>query len=284
MTPPESLPLPRAGARESSSSKKSTQGCMSRAFWKRLRTFRSLSPMYMESSSGPLTLRKCTRHSVATALASSVLPVPGGPTRRPPLGILAPSFWYLAGSLRKSTNSTTSRLACSRPATSSNFTLDFTLCWPWGKALPMLKMFRPPPEPPIGPPMPPRPGRPPMGLPLPRPRRPSSTEPMKSAVMPRGRSCGRISSSRTYWMGTWSARETPRAACASSSLASKASGVPRRMRSWASPRPSACCASPRRKTRQYERLTICRRSMRPRMRKSLISSCVVISLTVSRES
>mmetsp|Transcript_18411 Transcript_18411/g.58528 ORF Transcript_18411/g.58528 Transcript_18411/m.58528 type:complete len:201 (-) Transcript_18411:215-817(-) len=91
MTPPESLPLPRAGARESSSSKKSTQGCMSRAFWKRLRTFRSLSPMYMESSSGPLTLRKCTRHSVATALASSVLPVPGGPKRRTPLRTFSPA-------------------------------------------------------------------------------------------------------------------------------------------------------------------------------------------------
>mmetsp|Transcript_15406 Transcript_15406/g.48575 ORF Transcript_15406/g.48575 Transcript_15406/m.48575 type:complete len:482 (+) Transcript_15406:627-2072(+) len=282
--PPPPPPLLRLRPTASISSMKTMEGAASLACLKRSRIREGPTPTYISMKSEPLMEKKGQSASPATALASSVLPVPGGPTRRPPLGILAPSFWYLAGSLRKSTNSTTSRLACSRPATSSNFTLDFTLCWPWGKALPMLKMFRPPPEPPIGPPMPPRPGRPPMGLPLPRPRRPSSTEPMKSAVMPRGRSCGRISSSRTYWMGTWSARETPRAACASSSLASKASGVPRRMRSWASPRPSACCASPRRKTRQYERLTICRRSMRPRMRKSLISSCVVISLTVSRES
>jgi hypothetical protein len=39
-------------------------------------TWRSDSPMYMLMSSGPLTDRKLSAHSVATALASSVLPVP----------------------------------------------------------------------------------------------------------------------------------------------------------------------------------------------------------------
>eukprot|EP00959_Pyramimonas_sp_CCMP1952_P028343 594585-Pyramimonas_sp.AAC.1 len=71
MTPPESLPRPRAGASESSSSKKTTHGFSSLALWNKVRTFFSLSPMYIDSSSGPLTLRKCTLHSVATALASS---------------------------------------------------------------------------------------------------------------------------------------------------------------------------------------------------------------------
>jgi len=44
---------------------------------RRARAWRSDSPMYMLMSSGPLTLRKLSAHSVATALASSVLPVPG---------------------------------------------------------------------------------------------------------------------------------------------------------------------------------------------------------------
>ena len=39
-------------------------------------TCRSDSPMYMLMSSGPFTLRKLMLHSVATALATRVLPVP----------------------------------------------------------------------------------------------------------------------------------------------------------------------------------------------------------------
>ena len=54
-------------------------------------TFFSLSPMYIDSSSGPFTLRKWTLHSVATALASRVFPVPGGPNKRTPLR----TFWPL---------------------------------------------------------------------------------------------------------------------------------------------------------------------------------------------
>ena len=70
---------PRRGARESSSSKKSTQGCAFRARSNTSRTFFSLSPTYMLMSSGPLMLMKLMEHSVATAFAMSVLPVPGGP-------------------------------------------------------------------------------------------------------------------------------------------------------------------------------------------------------------
>lgn len=40
----------------------------------------------------------------AQALASMVLPVPGGPDRSTPLGILAPSFLYFSGFFKKSTN------------------------------------------------------------------------------------------------------------------------------------------------------------------------------------
>jgi len=84
MTPPESPWLPRFGATESSSSKKMTHGLASRARWNTRRTLASDSPMYMLSSSGPLTEKKLSEHDVATALARSVLPVPGGPYRRIP--------------------------------------------------------------------------------------------------------------------------------------------------------------------------------------------------------
>lgn len=50
ITPPESPPLPLAGARESSSSKNSTQGAARRACAKTSRTFRSDSPTYMSNS------------------------------------------------------------------------------------------------------------------------------------------------------------------------------------------------------------------------------------------
>ena len=63
-----------------------------------------------------------TLASPAMARASSVLPVPGGPTSRQPLGILPPSRWNFCGSFRKSTISSSSALASSMPATSSKVT------------------------------------------------------------------------------------------------------------------------------------------------------------------
>ena len=65
--------------------------------------------------------------SPAIALARSVLPVPGGPTIKMPLGILPPSFWNFFGSLRKSTSSETSSHASSTPATSLKVVLFFSL-------------------------------------------------------------------------------------------------------------------------------------------------------------
>lgn len=49
------------------------------------RTFASLCPIYILSSSGPLTDKKLYLHSVATALANSVFPVPGGPYNNIPM-------------------------------------------------------------------------------------------------------------------------------------------------------------------------------------------------------
>ena len=72
-------------------------------------------------------LKNGTPASPATAFARSVLPVPGGPVRITPFGILAPSCVYLIGFLRKSTISSSSSFSSSRPATSLNFTLlDFS--------------------------------------------------------------------------------------------------------------------------------------------------------------
>jgi hypothetical protein len=65
---------------------------------------------------------KGTPASPATAFARSVLPVPGGPINRAPLGIFAPIYVYLSGDFKKSTISTNSYFASSTPATSSNLT------------------------------------------------------------------------------------------------------------------------------------------------------------------
>ena len=64
--------------------------------------------------------KKGTPASPATALARSVLPVPGGPTSRTPLGILAPSFRNFCGSRRNSTISPRSSFSSYSPATSAN--------------------------------------------------------------------------------------------------------------------------------------------------------------------
>jgi hypothetical protein len=60
--------------------------------------------------------------SPETARVRRVFPVPGGTTRRHPLGILAPSAVYLSGFLRKSTTSCSSTLAWSAPVTSRKVT------------------------------------------------------------------------------------------------------------------------------------------------------------------
>ena len=74
-------------------------------------------------NSEPEIEKNGTPASPATALASMVLPVPGGPTSRMPLGIRAPSRLYSLGFLRKSTTSTSSALASSTPATSAKLVL-----------------------------------------------------------------------------------------------------------------------------------------------------------------
>ena len=66
--------------------------------------------------------KKVAFDSWATALASSVLPVPGGPCSRMPCGTRAPSLRKRLGSRRNSTTSRSSSFDSSTPATSSHFT------------------------------------------------------------------------------------------------------------------------------------------------------------------
>jgi len=75
--------------------------------------------------------KNCAPDSCATALASSVLPVPGGPCSSTPLGTRAPSALKRLGSLRKSTTSLSSSLDSSTPAISSQPIEDFVsgLIW-----------------------------------------------------------------------------------------------------------------------------------------------------------
>jgi len=67
-------------------------------------------------------VKKGTFDSPAIALASKVLPVPGGPTKSAPFGILPPSLLNFCGSFKNSIISSTSSLASSIPATSLKVT------------------------------------------------------------------------------------------------------------------------------------------------------------------
>ena len=68
-----------------------------------------------------------TPASPATARASRVLPVPGGPKSSTPLGMRAPMAWKRAGSWRNSLISWSSSTASSHPATSAKVTVGLVL-------------------------------------------------------------------------------------------------------------------------------------------------------------
>ena len=102
---------------------KMMDGACARAWANRSLTRAGPMPTNTSMKSEPLMDRKGTLASPAAALASSVLPVPGGPTSRAPFGIFAPRSLYRLGPLRKLTNSITSCFASSQPATSLNMIL-----------------------------------------------------------------------------------------------------------------------------------------------------------------
>uniref|UniRef100_A0A182IV30 Uncharacterized protein n=1 Tax=Anopheles atroparvus TaxID=41427 RepID=A0A182IV30_ANOAO len=88
--------LLRSDSTESTSSMKMIDGCSSRATAKSARTSFSPSPTYLLVSDAADMLKKVAEHSVATARASSVLPLPGGPNSSSPLaGVRSPALGSL---------------------------------------------------------------------------------------------------------------------------------------------------------------------------------------------
>ena len=135
------------------SSIKIIHGAFSRACLNKSLTRLAPTPTNISTKSLPLRLKKGTCASPATAFASKVLPVPGGPINKAPFGILPPKAVYFLGFFKKSTISITSTLASSKPATSPKLmlTLD-ALSNKVAFDLPILKMPPGPPAPPPGPP------------------------------------------------------------------------------------------------------------------------------------
>mmetsp|Transcript_32402 Transcript_32402/g.68500 ORF Transcript_32402/g.68500 Transcript_32402/m.68500 type:complete len:246 (-) Transcript_32402:696-1433(-) len=132
---------PLLGARESNSSKNKTDAPLyppppppsfneevvrgsiaaERAASNTVRIFASLSPTYDPRSSGPLIERKGSPHSRATAFATRVLPVPGGPnSKMPDLRLPSNNEGYFNGN---STASMISLRTDSKPPMSSHRTL-----------------------------------------------------------------------------------------------------------------------------------------------------------------
>ncbi len=84
------------------------------------RTRLAPTPTNIWMNSEPLIEKNGTPASPATARASSVLPVPGGPISSMPLGTRPPRRWNFSGFFRNSTISCRSCFTPSSPATSAN--------------------------------------------------------------------------------------------------------------------------------------------------------------------
>mmetsp|Transcript_13291 Transcript_13291/g.23838 ORF Transcript_13291/g.23838 Transcript_13291/m.23838 type:complete len:318 (-) Transcript_13291:765-1718(-) len=144
---PPPIPAPRCRPTASISSMKTMQGAFSLARLKRSRTREAPTPTNSSTNSEAEQAKKGTPASPATALASKVFPVPGGPASRAPWGILAPRSVYFPGFLRKSTTSCSSNLAPSTPATSAKVTPVSGISWNLSLALPIaMGPFAPPPK------------------------------------------------------------------------------------------------------------------------------------------
>ena len=120
---PPPMPAPRWRPTASISSIKIIQGACFLACSNISRTREAPTPTNISTKSEPEILKKGTLASPAMALASRVLPVPGEPDIKIPRGIWPPKRWNLLGSRKKSTNSCTSSLASSTPATSAKVVL-----------------------------------------------------------------------------------------------------------------------------------------------------------------
>ena len=94
---------------------KMMQGAAFLACSNKSRTRAAPTPTNISTNSAPEIEKNGTPASPATARASSVLPVPGGPTSRIPFGMRAPSRPNDVGSRRKATTSCSSNFASSTP-------------------------------------------------------------------------------------------------------------------------------------------------------------------------
>ena len=124
---PPPIPLPRRRPTASISSIKMIDGAFFLAFSNKSRTRLAPTPTNISTKSDPEIEKNGTPASPATALASKVLPVPGGPSSKTPDGIRAPKAKNFRGSRKNSTTSTNSCFSSSAPATSEKRTLLFFL-------------------------------------------------------------------------------------------------------------------------------------------------------------
>mmetsp|Transcript_7463 Transcript_7463/g.17077 ORF Transcript_7463/g.17077 Transcript_7463/m.17077 type:complete len:210 (+) Transcript_7463:320-949(+) len=115
-TPESSPPPERFWPMASSSSMKMMAGAFSLASVKASRTILAPSPMNICTSCGPASLRKVALVAAAQARAIMVLPVPGGPCIRTPLGgwmpmLMKRSLWVIGSTMA----SISSWICLSRP-------------------------------------------------------------------------------------------------------------------------------------------------------------------------
>ena len=115
------------------------------AWANRSRTRLAPTPTNISTKSEPEIEKNGTPASPATARASSVLPVPGGPKSSTPLGMRAPSCWNFLGFSRNSLISSSSSTVSSMPATSLKVTLGESALTCLARLLPKLITFEPPP-------------------------------------------------------------------------------------------------------------------------------------------
>ena len=124
---------------------KMMQGEFCLACSNRSRTREAPTPTNISTKSEPEIEKNGTPASPATARASSVLPVPGGPYRSTPFGIRAPSAWNFLGFSRNSLISCSSSTASSAPATSRNVIFGESTDSRLARDLPNDITFEPPP-------------------------------------------------------------------------------------------------------------------------------------------
>ena len=123
---------PRWAPTASSSSMKMIAGACSRACLNRRRIRAAPKPANISTNEEADCPKKLAPDSRATAFASRVFPVPGGPWSRMPFGTVAPRDLNCLGRRRNSTTSRSSSFVSSTPAMSSQVTelADLgVICW-----------------------------------------------------------------------------------------------------------------------------------------------------------